>query len=202
MIVIGLGHRMGVGKDAAAVVLTRRYGFVRRAFADALKEEVIDLFPTLLDEVCKVTPGAIMCADPAENRRRLVWELKPPLVRALLQHHGTDVRRRDTAGQYWVRRLEDWLAENQPDRVVVTDVRFLNEVEWVKHGYPFGAGPSFVVRVDRRSAPRTPASDHASETEAESAQWDYVLNNHDDGLDALERNVDYLMNAIGVSPVA
>lgn len=199
MIIVGFGHRFGVGKDAAARVLVEQYGFVRRAFADALKEEVLDRFPGLLDEICKVTPNAIMGADAAENRRRLVWWLKPPLVRALLQHYGTDVRRRDTDGLYWIEKMEEYIDTTRPERLVITDVRFSNEVEWVTMAAGFLDSQGYAIRVDRDQAPRTSASAHASETEAADAPWDFVIGNHGDSLTELEARVHEAMAVIGVA---
>lgn len=176
---------MGVGKDAAAAVLVRKYGFVRRAFADALKEEVIERFPDLLDMIAGDFFGRRWLEWRRETARGdLVWEYKPPLVRALLQNYGTDVRRRDTSGTYWIDKMEEWIAANAPERLVITDCRFLNEVAWLQHEV---FESSYAVRVDRSQAPRI--SGHASEEEGAAAPWDYVLENSGSDLDSLERAV-------------
>ena len=66
---------MQVGKDSVADVLVRRYGFVRRGFADALKDEVLDRLPRTLGAYLEST----MHLENTADRRRLMYELKPPL---------------------------------------------------------------------------------------------------------------------------
>ena len=178
MIVVGLGYRMRVGKDSVADVLVRRYGFVRRGFADALKDEVLDRLPRTLGAYLEHT---MFLEDTADRRRRLVYGFKPPLVRALLQEYGTEVRRADDP-RYWVKKVAGWVEDCRPQRLVVPDVRFRNEIEFVR-----ALGGRY-VRVDRPGVEPAALDTHASESELDGVEPDYVIRN-DGTLKDLERRV-------------
>ena len=53
-------------------------------------------------------------------------------VRKILQWWGTDVRRAEDP-YYWVEKMRSWIMANRPDSLVVGDVRFWEEVEFVRH---------------------------------------------------------------------
>jgi len=177
VILVGLGYRMQVGKDSVADVLVRRYGFVRRGFADALKDEVLDRLPRTLGAYLEST----MHLENTADRRRLMYELKPPLVRALLQEYGTEVRRADDP-RYWVKKVAGWVEDYRPQRLVVPDVRFRNEIEFVR-----ALGGRY-VRVDRPGVESVALDTHASESELDGVEPDYVIRN-DGTLKDLERRV-------------
>ena len=168
---------MQVGKDSVADVLVRRYGFVRRGFADALKDEVLDRLPRTLGAYLEST----MHLENTADRRRLMYELKPPLVRALLQEYGTEVRRADDP-RYWVKKVAGWGEDYRPQRLVVPDVRFRNEIEFVR-----ALGGRY-VRVDRPGVESVALDTHASESELDGVEPDYVIRN-DGTLKDLERRV-------------
>jgi hypothetical protein len=120
----------GVGKDTVARLLADRYGYTRVAFADALKD-------------------ALIFADPQVNGKRIGdlvaargWDgaKANPEVRRLLQAFGVAMRRVDSS--IWVRAVAQTV-EALEGRVVLTDVRFPNEVEYAKQ---LGA---VLVRLDR-----------------------------------------------------
>lgn len=127
MIVVGIAGKMKVGKTTLANHMVEM-GATRRAFADALKDEVT----------------ARYLIDPHDKDKVLVWAnmafptLEPPkppwdvfTVRQLLQWYGTDFRRAQ-APDYWVSQFAIWAQLHRPKVLVIDDVRFLNEVEWIK----------------------------------------------------------------------
>jgi len=178
MIVVGLGYRMQAGKDSVADVLVRRYGFVRRGFADALKDEVLDRLPRTLGAYLDLAG----LEDTVALRRSLMYVLKPPLVRALLQEYGTEVRRADDP-RYWVKKVAGWVDDCRPQRLVVPDVRFWNEVVFVR-----ALGGRY-VRVDRPRVELAALDTHASEFELDGVEPDYTVRN-DGTLEDLERQVE------------
>ena len=170
---------MRVGKDSVADVLVRRYGFVRRGFADALKDEVLDRLPRTLGAYLEHHEGL---EDTVDRRWQLVYGFKPDLIRALLQEYGTEVRRADDP-RYWVKKVARWVEDCRPQRLVVPDVRFRNEVEFVR-----ALGGQY-VRVDRPGAGPAARGTHASESELDGIEPDYVVRN-DGTLEDLERRVE------------
>lgn len=163
--IIGVGGRIGHGKDVVASWLAREHGFQVIRFSDALKEEVLTSFPRMLRALWGLT---ISDAAPAgdDDLRRLVWEIKPSGVRELLQEYG--MMRRAAEPDYWVRR---WLNRLPPrGHVVASDMRFPNEVAAIKM---LGGRLWRVVRPDLGLS-----GDHESETALDNFQdWDSVLVN-------------------------
>lgn len=114
--IIGLCGYAQVGKDTAAAGLEN---FTRLAFADALKREV----QTMLVE-------AGMPVDLTDDAAKVEW-------RPLLVLWGRKRREQDPA--YWIKRLIVRAAflklSLRGDDIVLTDVRYLNEAQWVvDHG--------------------------------------------------------------------
>lgn len=158
--ILGIAGHMGSGKDTLAAYFIREHGYTRVGFADALKEEVLARLPRTLAAIGEVCyPEMSQAAIGAYLLR-----VKPPVIRALLQEYGTGVRRADDP-EYWVDRL----ARRWPPwyYTVVPDVRFQNEVDYIK------MWGGLVVRVER---PGYEGDEHASE-QLTTFPWDYVFAN-------------------------
>jgi len=159
--IIGITGHMGSGKDTLAAYFVRAHGFVRVGFADALKAEVLARLPqtlVALGELC--FPEMSSAAIGAYLLRS-----KPPVIRALLQEYGTEVRRTDDPS-YW---LDAWEARRPVEAdIVAPDVRFLNEAEHIKR---LGG---WVIRVQR---PGYEGDGHASEREQAMIPCDRGLGN-------------------------
>lgn len=175
--------RAGAGKDTVAECLVSRYGFTRYAFADRLKEIARDLFPEAFSG---------------------------PKPRALLQKLGEAVRAVDREAwvRYVLRRVE---AEN-PARAVITDCRYVNELELCSAaGFKavLVACPEEVRQARLAARGDRPLSSeeaaHPSECEAgdlverEPGRLYAVLVNGGPR-DRLYGQVDELMRGIGVEP--
>jgi adenylate kinase family enzyme len=150
--IIGFTGYKQSGKSTASAYIQEKTGAVRVNFKDALIAEVAQNFPTLLTEIAKVTDSKDLFTE------------KPPLMRALLQEYGTEVRRCDNPN-YWV---DKWLATaGEYPNVVVDDVRFLNEAKAVKD-----MGGT-IVRIVRNDIVSTDS--HSSETEMEQILVDHTI---------------------------
>jgi hypothetical protein len=129
-------------------VLSRR-GYRLTRFSDVLKAEVIARMPRTLRAAAKAEGFG-----EDVSLHELVHYLKPPVIRALLQEYGTEVRRADDP-DYWVKA---WAASlDSSEAVCVADVRFPNEAAYVR------AREGIVLRVMRPGV--GPLSDHASEVQ-------------------------------------
>ncbi len=164
------------GKDTAAAVLVEKYGFVRYAFATALKEMVYRLNPIVLTEM---TPDNLPHGGPepylvTHRVQDYVdmhgWEQakKVPEIRRLLQVMGTEAGRQVLGDNIWVDAVMNKITGE--DHVVVTDCRFPNEAEAVK------VAGGFVVRVDRPGVEAVNA--HPSETALDGWNFDAYINNY------------------------
>lgn len=168
-LIIGLGHQMRVGKDTAAAVLQRELGFTRIGFADPLKALALATNP-MIQSSAKVN------VNIGHGRMRHIvhgvgWERAKnefPEVRTYLQSLG--VAARDTFGEdFWVDQALK--AASRHDRVVISDVRFLNEALTIR------AAGGVLVKIDR---PGYTAGGHVSETDLAGFDWDHTINNYSD----------------------
>ncbi|MFJ6622347.1 hypothetical protein ACIQOW_32795 [Kitasatospora sp. NPDC091335] len=148
---IALIGRARSGKDTAAGVLAA-HGYNRLALADPLKVMAYDIDPVVGTELLGVHAPAPVHLAEAVNRYG--WEAvkdKFPAARRFLQRLGTEGVRRHVDPDFWITRcLRAAAAAGGP--VVVTDVRFVNEVDalraagfevwFIDRGAPNGDHPS------------------------------------------------------------
>ncbi len=194
--IIGLIGFKQVGKSTAAKYLEEKYGFVRHNMKDALIAEIKQNFPDLLEEIQRqyidwefegMEDGEILTVGS-------LFKYKPPLMRALLQNYGTEVRRGDNdnywTGQWWDTVMHYPKGEVrqglQPKYSVVTDdVRFLNEAKVVKDA------DGILIRLTRPDI--TTGGSHASETEQLEIEADYTIEAVPGDHEHLKRKLDEIM---------
>jgi hypothetical protein len=157
MTIIGITGYAQHGKDSLAAGLGL-VGYERMAFADELKAMALDINPIVgYDEY--------HLADLLED---VGWEdaKRWPEVRRFLQELGT--RAREHIGpDVWVRALErKWLATGVTN-MVIPDVRFPNEADWVhRHG-------GYMVRIHRPDFDNGVGTDHPSEANVPALPVDF-----------------------------
>ncbi len=117
--VLGIVAQAGHGKDTVAQVLWEEFHFARLALADELKKDIHVNFSTFPE-----------CSIEAQNSRQ-----RAPWVRRLQQVYGTEWCRNRLGEDYWLSRWSDAadeLLEAGAQGVSVPDVRFPNELEWLR----------------------------------------------------------------------
>ena len=159
--IIGLSGYAQSGKDTLAKILVDDYGYTRVAFADKIREFLYEVNP-------------MVGCSPSGYLQELVnlvgWDAakQEPQVRRLLQDLGVGARKVFDE-QFWITQA---LAGYYPeDKVVVTDVRFMNEAKRIK-AYP-GAQ---VWRIKRNGVEAVNA--HVSETELDGYKVDQIFSNN------------------------
>jgi hypothetical protein len=189
MRIIGIAGRIGSGKDIIADYLVKHHGFEILRFSGLLKDEVIARLPRTLLQIAHA--NGIFCKQtetPAEFLHRLVYEIKPPGVRELLQEYGTEVRRQDDPAYWvkeWLRKVEKLTMLDPKMPLVCPDTRFPNEARAIKNT------GGLVIRVNRPSQGPMAPDAHESETALLDYPYDAVFTNPDIPLwkENLERNV-------------
>lgn len=142
------------GKDSVAARLVEDHGYVRVAFADALKDAALKANPIVSTRFSGGDAFALRLSRCVEvygwERAKDVY----PEVRRFLQHFGQAIR--DIAPHFWLDAAEDKIcAAHRADRpVVITDVRYINEMSFALRRY------FTLVRVER---PGLTPGDHVSE---------------------------------------
>lgn len=165
--VIGISGYAQAGKDTIGSVLTESAGFVRVAFADALREVLYALNPS----VCVQTGPSFVdflwttVVDVVEDKG-WEWAKANSDVRGYLQRLGTEAGRQILGDDIWVRTA---MAKVNGGKYVFTDVRFPNEARAIldKGGQ--------VWRVERPGV--APVNPHPSETALDDWPFDLVIFN-------------------------
>lgn len=177
-----------VGKSTAAEYLAEKYKFQRINMKDALIAEMKEKFPDLLREICIeeglyfVWGGICTVLDSHIDE---LFKLKPPIMRALMQNYGTEVRRGDNPN-YWTEKWKIAYAKLHPANVVVDDVRFMEEYEAVK------SMGGIIVRLTRPDI--LSGGTHESETEQDQIEADYTIECEQGNLQKLYTALDEICN--------
>lgn len=179
--IIGLSGYATAGKDTAAEVLTRLYGYRRIAFADKLKAFVREINPV----IALVHGKDIVRADELVKGLGDTEAKTFKEYRRVLQVAGTTVREFFGINTWVNAALGDVEAG---DYVVVTDVRFPNEAQAIKD---MGG---IVLRVQRPGV--GPANQHVSEIGLDNWPFDGFILNDGTPVD-LEGEVQRVLGDLG-----
>jgi hypothetical protein len=142
---IGLAGFAGAGKSTVAELLVREHGFQERAFADPLKTGLAAFFGLSREQ----THGALK--EQTDERwgvspRYLLQQLGTELLRDRLLEAAPDLAPALGGGTLWVASFRHWYEAKKGANVVVSDVRFQDEVDAIR------ALGGVVVLVDGVSA--------------------------------------------------
>jgi hypothetical protein len=187
MVLVGIMGKKGCGKDTVGYYLQNKHNFVKTAFATPLKDACKILF-MLNDEQVN--------GDLKETPDESWYKITP---RKIMQFVGTELLRDklnelipELGNNFHTYRFKLWYLQHQTSNVVITDVRFQNEVDMI---HSLGG---YVIKLNRiYPLNNTDNTDnHISEKELEN------INNYDDfidnssSLDNLYKNVDISLNKI------
>lgn len=126
--IVGILGLIGSGKDTVGEIF-KENSFEKISFANKLKDTLSVMFGW---------PRHLLEGDTDESRifretedkfwtKKLGRQITP---RYMMQHFGTEIVRSNLHSQYWVYSLEKNIRADK--NYVVTDVRFKNEIEWLK----------------------------------------------------------------------
>ncbi len=162
-IIIGFGYKRERGKDTSCDYIIKNYdGFTKDNFAGSLKEGIgKGVFGLTDDQLYGKTKKIV---DP-------FWKMTP---REILQRAGTDAMRSEFGEKIWVNTLLRRF-RNQERNFLVSDMRFLSEVEAIKNE------GGYVINLLRNIPFDSKVDNHKSETELDSFNdWDYLVDNTGD----------------------
>jgi hypothetical protein len=159
--IIGLTGYAQSGKDTVAKVLTNNFGFERVSFADPIRKLLYETNPTVKD-------GGYRLQGVIDGYGWDVAKTAFPEVRRLLQDLGVGARK--VFGEdFWVKQA---LGKYKPgDKVVVTDVRFTNEADYLK-----SFSEAQLWRIKRMGV--GPVNTHVSEHDMDGYRVDQIFANN------------------------
>lgn len=176
MIIIGVSGKKGSGKDTLADIMVKKYGFIKKSFAEALKYGVrrdFDLTKDHTDGKLKELPTEFTKAKYYTSDGQLNTEYWTP--RDIMIAYGQFFRQFDP--NYWVNKVFDRLPPPRGNfghrdiRIVISDVRFKNEADRIrKEG-------GFIARLERKpelNIYKTVSND-ISETDLDNYTPDFLL---------------------------
>lgn len=179
---IGILGRKGAGKDTIADYLSDQHNFNKLILAEPLKDACKILFNFNDEQLYGNLKETI---DPN-------WGVSP---RVVLQYLGTDIFRKDISkiipninGNFWVNlmtsKYKQLQNENSNIRVVISDVRFKNEIDEI-HKLN-----GIIIKVIRPNLDNNDC--HESEKLIDNLKGDYEIIN-DKNLDELYEKVKSIM---------
>jgi hypothetical protein len=186
---VAMSGLKGSGKDTAAYILVKEYGFTRIAFADAVREMALTIDPYVKTRVGNWFHLSYLVKMYGWDQiKRSI-----PEVRRLLQTIGTEAGRMLLGDNVWIdlldKRYPDISSDNS--RYVITDCRFDNEVEFVRSK----AGALLWI-----SRPGIKSDGHASESTHIKELASAIIMNDGDIYDLYE-SIRLDMYVRGIDPV-
>jgi len=165
---IGISGRKRHGKDTLGDYLVQNYGYTKIGFADALKNACKAIFGFNEEQLY----GDLKEVDDK------FWKTRP---RKVLQYVGTDLFRDrisevlpEVQQDIWIKVVENQILQNPDKRYVITDVRFDNELEFIKRLN----GLSIKVQRTTNNKSACAKDEHSSESYIDSLETDCVINNN------------------------
>lgn len=167
-IIIGLTGKAGSGKDTVASFLDKKNTDVF-AFADPLKHACKILFNFTEEQLY----------DPyMKEQIDIRWNKSP---REIFQWLGTDVIRKHIKEDFFIINMKNKI-ENSDKNIIITDVRFDNEAEFIK------SIGGIIVKINRPNSKTTDHCDHLTEKGINEKFIDYIIIN-DGNLEFLKKNI-------------
>ena len=167
---IGLLGRAESGKTTVAKYLVEHHGFTRMAFADPLKEMLIQ---------------AGLCT------REECYVAKTERSRELLQKVGTEIFRKQVHTDFWVQQIAKRVKESSACRIVFDDLRFPNEARWIR-SYP----GSKIVKLERIGhVDAVSGMTHESESLVDTIAADHVITVASGDIDGILMSIEQILGA-------
>lgn len=141
MIIIGIAGRKRSGKGSIAEALNTTLSFKRYSFGNKLKEIQKRMFPWLPES-----------ATHGEDRERVIFESPPDMIsigapglitcREVQQSIG-QAARAVLGDRVWIEALVEQVNQDNPERVVIEDIRQMNELLAIKNS------GGYIIRTNR-----------------------------------------------------
>jgi len=178
--ILGLAGRAGTGKSTIANHLIEKYGFQKYSFAEPLKQMLLN---------------AGMC-----SREELYGE-KTANSRWLMQKIGTEIFKKQVDKDYWIKKAHENLSGLGSENIVIDDVRFPEEADWITGGCSRRlqpAIPGFIIRVVRKNYIDAVAGfGHDSERLLNKIVPDFLIKAKSGDIKSLIEQADAVMKKLG-----
>lgn len=184
---IGVHGHARTGKDSIAAHLVEKHGYLRKSFAEPMRDALYTLNPVIgADSRGRIWRLAEVVDDLGWDEAKAVFNSE---IRRLLQVFGTEIGRA-WHENFWVDRAMEgtestFVADNSG--YVFSDVRFTNEVEAIAAYKPY----ALLIKVERPGY--GPINGHLSDRGLPDEMFDVVIIN-DGTLEDLHTKADKALN--------
>jgi len=133
--------------------------------------------------------------DEFTFRTENFYEEKTDITRVLLQTYGTDIARKRFDNDFWLKKMcERFNSDKTSDVIIVTDVRFENEIDSI--GKFVNGWRIIPIRIDRDIERYELINEHISETALDNYEfWEYMVSNNGN-LEDLKNSAIEIVNQI------
>jgi len=165
-LIVGMLGKAGSGKDTVAEYLINKNGFYRLALADPLKSAIKEMF--LLDD---------FTTYDRHQREQPLPDFPDWSPRKLFQFVGTELMRRQFDQCIWSKLLVKRIRGSQCSKIVISDVRFPDEQQYLQKLKDDGYQIIFIkVKRDGCVGNNVGLSNHESEQYELNSDYE-ILNN-------------------------
>lgn len=141
---IGLTGKKGSGKTTAAEYLSYKYSIKQVSFADPIKQ------------ISKIMGFTELQVNGSQDDKNTHHPFLPITARHFMQQFGTDFARQTICDDIWIRILNNYIQSENYDNVIIADVRFTNEFEYIRDS------GGWLINIIR---PSSASDNHISECE-------------------------------------
>lgn len=168
-VIVGLSGKKQSGKDTFAKYLVKYCGFTRVSFAEPVKKCLYILNPWVkADDGCTTLRYQVIIDALGEDSAKESYAE----VRRLQQVFGTEVVREEFGDNFWIDLAFKRISEQNLKKVVVSDVRFKNELAAIRD-----IDGSLLIKINRDKCSAV-KDKHVSESGLPDACFDYVVDNN------------------------
>jgi len=170
-------------KDGSREDFKEIYEYINSVIEDAVKDlQHLPEPPMALDKTISNLEALI---TTPEN----FYEDKTDLTRKILQNYGTNIFRKRIDSDWWVKDTVSRLQKIDSDFIILTDVRFPNEIEFVARFFNVTA-----IRINREMNREKDFNEHESEKALDNYKgFDVTISNNSD-LESLRKKAELVAN--------
>lgn len=187
--IIGLCGAQGAGKDTVGGILESKHGFVKLAFASAIKDILSALFSwprDMLEGLTKESREWRETPNEYWSNKLAIPDFSP---RRAMQIVGTDLFRNHLNQDIWINIIENkimTLRESDPNvNIVITDCRFANEFDMIRK-FP----EARIIKIVKDTHVEIGAT-HSSENDWTNVDCEILQNNG--SIESLGLNLDAMI---------
>lgn len=130
--ILGLTGFIGSGKTTVANLLIERHGYRADSFAASVKDALAVIFGWPRELLEGDTPESRVWRETVDHWWSKELGISKFTPRYAMTYYGTDVMRNHFHQDIWLLTVKNRIHRAPDTPVVITDVRFANEVEFVK----------------------------------------------------------------------